>query len=387
MIISILELLNENDRLKLLKMEAIQGWTPLGMMIVEKSMKALQAILSPLSHEERLAAIDPGTAGTDTRIHHFFNWLRQQKKIYPMLTPPETLIFYNSIGREDESDDERDALERAFTKLGLRVTVVRNFQKHDLLGVLGKIKLAQHRSSSGLVVAVMAHGLRGCILDVDNQLILINDIILDMDSPEMQGKPKMLILQCCQGFPEPEEQRNESVVPTNLKPAPPVNKPSGSAAAAGDVNISILDPPIPPSRASASSAAAAGNYPPPRPCLPIRDQFEMEAEPIELKRKDFSLLISTVSGEVSVRNRFIPILSKCIAEAEEGETIDKCFTWANDELQQLHPEQTAEHRNTLRKSLFLGYHYKPPQESDDSDGDSNAEGGGNGDSEPPIVKP
>jgi len=58
----------------------------------------------------------------------------------------------------------------------------------------------------------------------------------------------------------------------------------------------------------------------------------MEGQRIELKRKDFSLIVTTVSGEQSVRNLFVPILSRYIREAKQDEEIDSCFRKMNNEL-------------------------------------------------------
>ena len=217
-------------------------------------------------------------------------------------------------------------------KLGLPVEVVKNFSRDDVLGISSKIKQAQRRTCSGLVVGIMAHGLRGCIQDKNKKLISINEIIIDMDTPEMKGKPKVLIIQSCQGFPEPEDPNPE---------------PSCDSIAAP-----TLDPARP------SGASSTGNNPPPRPPPPTHQEFEMEGQPIELRQKDFSLIVSSVSGEKSVRNAFIPILSKYISESKPDEDIDSCFRKANCELQELYPEQTAKHDNTLRKKVAFGGVYK-----------------------------
>ena len=154
-----------------------------------------------------------------------------------------------------------------------------------------------------------------------------------MDTPEMKGKPKVLLIQCCQGFPEPEDPNPE---------------PSCDSIAAP-----TLDPARP------SGASSTGNNPPPRPPPPTHQDFEMEGKPIELRQKDFSLIVSSVSGEKSVRNAFIPILSKYISESKPDEPIDSCFLKANCELQELYPEQTAKHDHTLRKKVAFGGVYKP----------------------------
>ena len=60
----------------------------------------------------------------------------------------EPLILYNHIGREDSSNEERDALEGPFEKLGLPVKVIKDFSRDDLLGFSGKIKQARHRACS-----------------------------------------------------------------------------------------------------------------------------------------------------------------------------------------------------------------------------------------------
>lgn len=100
------------------------------------------------------------------------------------------------------------------------MSVVKNFSKDDLLGESGQLRQAQDKHCSGLVVGIMARGFRGCIQDSGNRLISINDIILDMDIPAVQGKPKVLIPQCCQALPKPEEQYSDSVPNTSSAAAP-----------------------------------------------------------------------------------------------------------------------------------------------------------------------
>jgi len=90
------------------------------------------------------------------------------------------------------------------------VNLVKEFSKDDLLGSSGIFKQAQHWVCSGLVVGLIVHGLRNCIKDRENQLVSINDIIVDMDTPEMQGKPKILLILCCQSFPGSEDQHPKS---------------------------------------------------------------------------------------------------------------------------------------------------------------------------------
>jgi len=136
----------------------------------------------------------------------------------------------------------------------------------------------------------MAHGLRGCIVDKNRKLISINDIIIDMDTPEMQGKPKVLLIPCCQSFPDqqPEFGPNASYLYNTSKQRESC------------YSISARSPPhldsIPFRSASTSSTNAAssmnltgiGNALSARPPAPTHAESEMEGQPIELRKKDFT---------------------------------------------------------------------------------------------------
>lgn len=65
----------------MLKVTDSRGWTPIHKLIIEKSTKALQVILSPMSHDERLKVINLESAQTDVQIDHFFDWLKNKRKI------------------------------------------------------------------------------------------------------------------------------------------------------------------------------------------------------------------------------------------------------------------------------------------------------------------
>jgi len=194
--IIVLEKLNDSDKLKALSMVDKRGWRPIDSMIVMMSWRGLQFILG---HGE----INPGNTKPNEQIDHFFDWLQKQQGKYPMVIPPQALIFYTERDTNERpvtlSRQERDAIEGAFGKLKLPMKIVENFTEDNLFAQLKGAASDQY--CSGLIVSVMSHGQIGIIADIDNKPILINRIITTMNSEEMQGKPKVLILQACQHYP------------------------------------------------------------------------------------------------------------------------------------------------------------------------------------------
>ena len=308
------------QRLEILHIKDKKGRTPTHMMVM-----ALSTAAQPLCDEEKLS-----TLHSDTKIHpkvtQLEDWLKKQvaEEYYALLTPPQALLFYNFRGRKEKSDVECKSLQNMCTELGFPPQVVKDFTETD---IMQKIRQAQSGTLSCLFVAIMAHGVRGLILDMNLRPIEINDVVTQMccnnDMPS--GIPKVLLLQVCRADP-----KRTSFVKTDTNALT-------DAALAGRSN-----------QASSSTSGAATTVQSEEEALIA--EWKKKCQAIEPHHEDLSIIVSTVSGEVSNRNVFIPLLSEQLRQAMSHDVIHKSFTKANKHLK----EQTgakAIHCNTMTKTL------------------------------------
>jgi len=289
----------------------------------------------------------PSAAARNPDIKTLIEWSERQHGFYYLPVPPTILIFYNERDREELSVEEANSCQMAFTQLGFRVeSVVKDFTTEDILGVGGFIRRAQtgNEPLSCLMVVIMAHGKRGLIYDRNNCPIDIDDVLKQMASRDLKGIPKLLVMQCCQDLFEGE---------------------SGEGAAS---------PRISP-RTSRRSDTRASNPIDPRPIFtavsnprttttipPAYDQQQQNSKPFELSQGDFTVLVSTVSGNTSQRHHFIPALAHQLKKSKEDDDIDMIFTRAHHQMQKWVPDQIPECRRTLTKSLALKHVFHRPAE-------------------------
>jgi len=318
--------LNKQQRLEILHMKDEEERTPVHRMAETLSTAALARVLQPVSDEEKLSTLQ-----SDSKIHpkvtQLEDWLKKQaaEEYYPLLTPPQALLFYNFRGRKEKSEEECKSLQKMCTELGFPPQVVKDFTETD---IMRKIRQAQSGTLSCLFVAIMAHGVRGLILDVNRRPIEINDVVTQMccnnDMPT--GIPKVLLLQVCQADPKRTSFGRTDI--DALIDAGPL---------AGQSN-----------QASSSNSGTAATVQSEEEALIA--EWKRKCQAIEPHHEDLSIIVSTVSGEVSDRNVFIPLLSEQLRQAMSHDDIHKSFTKANKRLK----EQTgakAIHYNTMTKTL------------------------------------
>jgi len=318
--------LTKQQRLEILRMKDKEGRNPVHMMAIGSSTAALARVLQPLSDEEKLS-----TLHSDSEIHpnvtQLEDWLKRQVDgdFYALLIPPQALLFYNVKGREEQSEEEFESLRGTCTELGFPPQVVKDFAETD---IMKKIRQAQRGTLSCLFVAVMAHGVRGLILDTNRKPIEINDVVTQMccnkDMPS--GIPKVLLLQVCQADPA---RTSFGRFDTNaLTDAGPL---------AGQSNQS-----------SPSTSGTAATVQSEQQALIA--EWKRKSQAIELHHKDMTIIVSTVSGEVSDRNVFIPLLSEQLRQAMPHDDIHKSYTKANKRLEEK-TGGTANYNSTMNKSL------------------------------------
>jgi len=212
--------------------------------------------------------------------------------------PPQVRIFYNIKDREIGAQEESAAFRSLFDELGYPVEVFPDFTTEQ---VFNEIRQAQAiKPLSCLIIGMMGHGQQGLILDTDEKPIEITELITHISSGDLDGIPKILIMQCCQGFPE----GNTASVPCRDFP-------------------SLSDPA--------------------RPVRPTE-----HPPPIVVRPPDFTLIMATVSGETVERNKFIPLLANYLGQSSADEDIHASFL---DASYGLGSSQTPHYQTTNRKRL------------------------------------
>lgn len=89
--------------------------------------------------------------------------------------------------------------------------IVKNNLKHDEL-IIETVKATQNaKSSDGLIVCLLSHGQEGIVYGHNSIPVRIKDIKTVMSSQVLIGKPKILIIQACQGNSLQKSQRIRSL--------------------------------------------------------------------------------------------------------------------------------------------------------------------------------
>ena len=67
---------------------------------------------------------------------------------------------------------------------------------------IGKFASQLTDEDSMAVLCILSHGEEGKVYGCDGELVSVNDICMAMDDmrcPQMRGKPKLIVIQACQG--------------------------------------------------------------------------------------------------------------------------------------------------------------------------------------------
>lgn len=99
------------------------------------------------------------------------------------------------------------ALQNLFEKWKYDVTV-KNDLKHDMIVYEIRKVVESTISYNGLIVCVLSHGHEGVIYGCNSIPVQIKEIKREMESKLLIGKPKILLIQACQGNNLQQSQRN-----------------------------------------------------------------------------------------------------------------------------------------------------------------------------------
>lgn len=125
-------------------------------------------------------------------FRRLIDWSQAQQGFYYLPTPPSVLIMYTTANR-DGAEIEKDDLLKAFPEFNVRVDIRTNPSQSDMLGAITEVQ-QQHADMSALVVIIMSHGASGTVCAGDGREVLIQDILNQMCSQSLEGKPKVRVL-------------------------------------------------------------------------------------------------------------------------------------------------------------------------------------------------
>ena len=122
-------------------------------------------------------------------FRQLIDWSRAQEGFYYLPTPPSVLIMYTTTNREG-ANKEKEALMQTFPVFNVEVDVRENPNESEMLGAIRDMQ--RHRPNmSALIVIIMSHGSSGTVCAGDGKDVKIQDILLQMCSPSLEGKPKV----------------------------------------------------------------------------------------------------------------------------------------------------------------------------------------------------
>lgn len=151
------------------------------------------------SRNFRAESIRPKTSEDSYRIDKFNVLIVNQKKFYkdPDLHP-DLQALLPTLETRDGTDQDKDRLCKTFSTFGYRTTVRDNRNDVDLLNDVRNAANECFEKES-LIVCILSHGHRDVIYAANSIPVKIEDIENLLKSNRLIGKPKILIVQACQG--------------------------------------------------------------------------------------------------------------------------------------------------------------------------------------------
>lgn len=108
---------------------------------------------------------------------------------------------------------DRKKLEDTFKELGFEVIAFKNLMSFDLKNMVKKLAAKDYSNYGSLVICIMSHGIENAIAASDCRYVNLNKLKYKFSygkCPSLYGKPKIFIVQSCQGT---LEQNYTDVVP------------------------------------------------------------------------------------------------------------------------------------------------------------------------------
>ncbi|KAL1513890.1 hypothetical protein ABEB36_003230 [Hypothenemus hampei] len=109
---------------------------------------------------------------------------------------------YEDIQLENRSGTkvDRNRLANIFNRMNYKVVIKDNLAHYDMLNEIKQVT-AEISDESSLIICILTHGENGVVFGVNSCKVEVHDIknVMCNTNKKLIGKPKMLILQSCQG--------------------------------------------------------------------------------------------------------------------------------------------------------------------------------------------
>ncbi|XP_055739774.1 caspase-8 isoform X1 [Salvelinus fontinalis] len=160
---------------------------------------------------DAMTETQPGSGPDQVTTSPMQSWKTSEMEHYSMTCNPRgTCLIINNhhfmgfSGLTDRPGTEQDekALHNVFSRLGFKVEVCSDLTEKTMLGAVEELGGRSHIQADALVVCVLSHGEKGCVLGTDGGEVPISSLTQPFTSkqcPSLMGKPKLFFIQACQG--------------------------------------------------------------------------------------------------------------------------------------------------------------------------------------------
>lgn len=172
---------------KLLHRLAARGQLPeIKLLLSEVSERQKRSLLVQTDESNRTVY----QVATTENVRQFLDWTDAtlQEDLYYLPTPPVVLVMYTTADRPG-ADDELEELSKTIRKFNLRGSLQGDLTREGMLAAIRR-QQESHPELSALIVIIMSHGQRGAVQAKDKP-VSINDILMQMNSGYLNGKPKV----------------------------------------------------------------------------------------------------------------------------------------------------------------------------------------------------
>jgi hypothetical protein len=110
--------------------------------------------------------------------------------------------FFQEGNNRTGTNFDEDSLKCVFMQLGFDVRIFKDLKAKNLCYCVEDLARQDFSSYASLVVCILSHGDEGVVEGVDGESIKINKLKYKFNSndcPTLNGKPKIWIIQACQG--------------------------------------------------------------------------------------------------------------------------------------------------------------------------------------------
>ncbi|NXC97581.1 CASP8 protein, partial [Certhia familiaris] len=134
---------------------------------------------------------------------------KQVRKIYKMKNNPHGYclilnnhIFKNPLHNREGTLQDGEAVKRVFKWLQFEIVEHRNLEGEEIKKTVKEYSKKDHRNMDCFICFIFSHGEKDKIKGVDDECVNIEDLVsyfTGTNCPSLAGKPKVFIIQACQG--------------------------------------------------------------------------------------------------------------------------------------------------------------------------------------------